>query len=73
MALLQKSCPELNFLIDYLENRTMPLDEKKQRMCTKAEDQFVMKDGLLFRFYQPKFKGKIDPSGHYFFQLAVPK
>lgn len=73
MALLQRQCPSLNFLIDYLENRTLPNDEKKQRMCIKAEQQFVMKDGLLYHYYQPNFKGKLDPTGYYVFQLVLPK
>jgi len=72
-AKAQRECPDLDFLIDYLENRTLPDDEKRQRMCIRAEEQFVIKDGLLYRFYQPRHSGKVDLSGHYIFQLAVPK
>ena len=56
MASLQRACPDLNFLIDYLETRVMPDDDKKQKMCIRAEEQFVSKDGLLYRFYQPQYK-----------------
>ena len=73
MVSLQRACPDLSFLIDYLETRVMPEDDKKQRMCIRAEEQFVIKDGLLYRFYQPQYKGKTDLTGHYFFQLAIPK
>lgn len=42
-------------------------------MCVNAEEQFIMKDGLLYHLYQPKFKGWIDFTGFYVYQLAVPK
>ncbi|WAR19937.1 hypothetical protein MAR_001775 [Mya arenaria] len=73
MSVLQRKCPDLDFLIKYLESREMPDNKKQQNMCVKAEDQFVMKDGLLYRLYQKKMKGKLDPADYYIFQLAVPR
>jgi len=73
MSALQRKCPDCDFLIDYLETRVLPLDEKKQRMCLRAEEQFVLKDGVLFHFYQPKHKGKVNVDDHFVFQLVVPR
>lgn len=51
----------------------MPSDEKQQRMCLRAEDQFVLRDNLLYHIYQPKFKGKMNNSDHFVLQLAIPE
>lgn len=73
MAALQRKCSDFDFLIEYLETRMMPIDEKKQRICLRAEEQFVLKDGLLYHYYQPKHKGRVDLTNHYVFQLAAPR
>lgn len=73
MAALQRQCPDLSYLIEYLETHVLPDDEKKRKCCQNADDYFVIKDGLLHRVYQPHHKGKIDHTDHYIYQLAIPK
>jgi hypothetical protein len=73
MAALQRQCSDFDYLIHYLETREMPEDEKQQRTCLRAEDQYVLRDNVLYHLHQPRVKGKIDLSQEFIFQLAVPQ
>jgi len=73
IASLQKKCPTLGYLIEYLEKGTLPKGEKEKRFCTSPHNHFVMKDGLLHKLYQPKNKGELNHAEHFFYQLAVPE
>ena len=69
---LQRRCSDFDFIIQYLETMEMPEDEKEQRICLRAEDQYVMQDGILYHLYQPRFKSKANQEERYILQLALP-
>ena len=51
-------CP----LIDYLENRILPSDEKKVRVVLVGEDHYTLVDDILFRVVSDKSLHIIPPT-----------
>ena len=69
---LQRECPDFDFIIKFLETREMPDDDRHQKICIRAEDQYVLNDNVLYHMFQPRSKGKVDLTDKYILQLAVP-
>ena len=73
MATLQRQCPDLGYIIEFLETKQVPHDPKHKAVCEHAENQFVMKNGLLHKIHQPQFQNVLDSERFYMFQVAVPR
>ena len=49
----QRADPDLNDLINYLENLTLPADNDRTQLVLRYADKYLMRDNCLFHIYQP--------------------
>jgi hypothetical protein len=68
---LQWQCPDLRPILDYLENGSLPLDQKAATKLAAESQQYVVNDNILYHFLPIRTKTVPRPL-RYQKQLAVP-
>jgi transposase InsO family protein len=68
---LQREDAELSPYIKYLQNETIPEDNKLARRVIMQSQDYIMENDILFHLYYPRGKGK--QSDRIIKQLVVPK
>jgi transposase InsO family protein len=69
---LQRDCPDLLPIIEYLESQSLPDDDKLARRVILQSEQFVLDDdGTLYHLFQPRTK-HVDRNLSFTRQVAVP-
>ena len=56
MSELQRQCPDFIPTFDYIENGTLPEDDKAARKLIFESEQFVIDDGILYHIFHPRTK-----------------
>ena len=69
---LQKQCPELHDLYNYLQEGILPDQNKKAKQIVIEASQYEMRNNKLYHLFQQRMKHKkaVDP---YIYQLVIPK
>ena len=72
VAKLQRECPDYKPIFEYIEEGTLPQDEKTARKIIFESEQFIIDDGTLYHLFYPRTKRmeKIVPIVK---QLCVPR
>lgn len=71
----QRDCPDFRDIIIYLDTGKLPTDEdRKNTVSAEANNQYVMRDGILYHLYTARYKkGKDINFDKFIVQLAVPR
>jgi len=51
---LQRECPELGPMIEYLESNTLPDDDKKARQIVIESERYIIENNILFHLFSPR-------------------
>lgn len=69
---LQRECPDFAAMYAYLSNGTVPSTKQDRDKLISESNHFVLLDGTLFHFYEPRSK-KVSQVQPVLKQLAVPR
>ncbi|CAC5369235.1 unnamed protein product [Mytilus coruscus] len=69
---LQKDCPDFKDIYAYLHNGKIPDNKDKIQKTLAESNQYGLRDGVLYHFYQPRSRGK-NKNDRFIKQLACPR
>ena len=69
---MQRQCEDFADIIEYLENDTLPENDKRAKVVAYTSQQYIIWKGVLYHVYEPRRKG-VPKSENCIRQLAVPK
>ena len=71
---LQQQCDDFKHIYRYLQDQTLPKDDKQARFIVCESNQYVLSDGTLYHMFQPRVRNKEQQNlDNMILQLAVPK
>ncbi|MEW8547939.1 MAG: reverse transcriptase domain-containing protein [Candidatus Thiodiazotropha sp.] len=74
MGDLQRKCDDFKDIFSYLQDRTLPEDEKYAKFIANEANQYVLRDGTLYHLFQPRTRRQMgDDLDRMILQLALPK
>ena len=72
VAKLQRECPDYKPIFEYIEEGTLPQDEKTARKIVFESEQFIIDDGTLYHLFYPRTK-RMEQIVPIVKQLCVPR
>ena len=74
MVQMQQQCDDFKDIYTYLQDQTLPEDEKHAKYITIEANQYVIKDGTLYHVFQPRARHHAgNDLDRLILQLALPK
>ena len=72
MSELLCKCPDFIPIFDYIENGTLPQDDKAARKLIFESEQFVIDDSILYHIFHPR-TNSLDQTFPVVKQLCIPR
>ena len=74
MGELQRQCDDFKDIFFYLQDRTLPEDERYAKFIANEANQYVLRDGTLYHLFQPRTRRQTgDDLDRMILQVALPK
>lgn len=74
MGELQRQCHDFKDIFFYLQDRTLPEDERYAKFIANEANQYVLRDGTLYHLFQPRTRRQTgDDLDRMILQVALPK
>ena len=54
LSKLQRECPELSLIINYLESNTLPDDDRQARQVVIESDRYLIENNILYHLFTPR-------------------
>ena len=70
---LQRECPDFRDIYAYLENGSLPEDEKSQIKVIQNSKYFDLCNGVLYHWFQRRVKSTLPMDDKFIQQIALPK